>query len=72
MSNKKEITEELKNQVIRAYTEKKMGLSVISNAGICSQKVAKSILEEEGIELRSNGRIWKEQEDKKFENRRYG
>jgi len=71
MSKRYVLTDELRKQVIRVYIEKKMGLSVIEKMKICSIDLARQILLEAGIPLRSNGRVWKEIEDKKFEHRRY-
>lgn len=71
MSKRYELTDELRKQVIRVYTEKKMGLSVIEKMKICSIDLARQILVDAGIPLRSHGRVWKEIEDKKFEHRRY-
>lgn len=46
--------EELKQKVIRAYTEKKMTLNVIGKF-ICARKTAEKILKEAGIELKKGG-----------------
>ena len=72
MFKKYELTDELREQVIRVYTQKKMSLGMIAKMGICSYDLAEQILREAGVQLRSNGRVWREIEDKKFETRRYG
>jgi hypothetical protein len=64
-----EITQELKDKVIRAYVEKKMGLATIGKL-VCPRKVAEKILQENNIELREYGYAWKEIENAKLRNKR--
>lgn len=53
--------EELKEKVIRAYTEKKMTLNVIGKF-ICARKTAENILKEAGIELKKGGQSLRSKE----------
>lgn len=48
MSDK--VTEELKQKVIRAYTEKGMSLNIIEKF-ICNRRLAERIIREAGIEI---------------------
>lgn len=48
-----EVSEELKQRVIRAYTEKKMSFNIIGKF-ICDRAVAERIIREAGIEIKKS------------------
>lgn len=48
--NRVKITQELKDRVIRAYTEKEMSFNIIEKF-ICNRRIAEEIIRESGIEI---------------------